>query len=96
MNRIPIPKSQETPHATIPLLNEINKQLGSVPNMMKLIGNSPSALEGYLLMSNSLKKGKIGKKTQERIALAIAEINGSKYCLSEHSHKGRKMQRNQI
>lgn len=91
MNRISVPNTKETPEATIPLLNEINKQLGTVPNMMKLIGNSPQALEGYLHMSNSLKKGKIDKKTRERIALAIAEINGSRYCLSAHSHFGKKM-----
>ena len=91
MNRIPVPSTEETPDATIPLLNEVNKQLGTVPNMIKLIGNSPSALEGYLHLKNSLKKGTINKKTRERIALALAEINGSKYCLSAHSYYGKKM-----
>ena len=91
MNRIPIPTVEKIPEASIPLLAEINKQLGTVPNMMKLIGNSPSALEGYLSLSNSLKKGAITKKTRERIALALAEINGSKYCLSAHSYFGKNM-----
>jgi len=91
MNRIPIPTIDESPAATLPLLDEVNKQLGTVPNMMKLIGHSPPALEGYLNMSDALKKGKINKKTRERIALALAEINGSRYCLSAHSHFGKNM-----
>jgi uncharacterized peroxidase-related enzyme len=89
MNRITIPTPDETPAASIPLLDAVKKQLGVVPNLMKLVGNSPAALEGYLSLNAALAKGKVDAKTRERIALAIAEINGCNYCLSAHTYLGK-------
>ena len=89
MNRITIPTADQTPAASLPLLDGVKKQLGVVPNLMKLVGNSPAALEGYLSLNTALGKGMIDAKTRERIALAIAEINGCSYCLSAHTYLGK-------
>lgn len=89
MNRITIPTADQTPVASQPLLDAVHKQLGVVPNLMKLVGNSPAALEGYLNLNTALGKGMINAKTRERIALAIAEINGCSYCLSAHTYLGK-------
>lgn len=89
MNRIAIPTTDQTPAASQPLLDAVHKQLGVVPNLMKLVGNSPAALEGYLSLNGALSKGKLDAKTRERIALAIAEINGCSYCLSAHTYLGK-------
>ena len=89
MNRITIPSADHTPAATRPLLEAVNRQLGVVPNLMKMLGNSPAALGGYLSLSGALAKGTIGAKTGERIALAVAEINGCGYCLAAHSYLGK-------
>lgn len=89
MNRIHIPAADQTPAASRPLLDAVNKQLGVVPNLMKVLGNSPAALGGYLSLSAALGKGTLGAKTGERIALAIAEINGCGYCLAAHTYLGK-------
>jgi len=89
MKRIPIPTADQTPAASLPLLEAVHKQLGVVPNLMKLVAHSPAALEGYLSLNGALGKGTIGVKTSERISLAIAEINGCNYCLSAHSYLGK-------
>lgn len=89
MNRMSMPTADQTPAASLPLLAAVHKQLGVVPNLMKLVGNSPAALEGYLSLNNALGKGTIGAETGERIALAIAEINGCSYCLSAHTYLGK-------
>jgi uncharacterized peroxidase-related enzyme len=89
MNRIAIPTSEQTPAASLPLLDAVKKQLGVVPNLMKLVGNSPAALEGYLSLNGALSKGAFDAKTRERIALAIAEFNGCSYCLSAHTYLGK-------
>ncbi|MFZ6772119.1 carboxymuconolactone decarboxylase family protein [Undibacterium sp. SXout7W] len=88
MNRISIPSTESTPNASLPLLAAVQKQLGMTPNLMKLVGNSPVALEGYLSLSGALAKGVIGVKTSERIALAVSEINSCGYCLSAHTYLG--------
>ncbi|HEX9451138.1 MAG TPA: carboxymuconolactone decarboxylase family protein [Burkholderiales bacterium] len=89
MTRISIPAADQAPAASRPLLDAVNKQLGVVPNLMKVLGNSPTALGGYLNLNGTLAKGAIGAKTGERIALAIAEFNRCGYCLAAHTYLGK-------
>ncbi|HUC19775.1 MAG TPA: carboxymuconolactone decarboxylase family protein [Acetobacteraceae bacterium] len=94
MSRIPTPATIEAaPQTARPLLEAVKKQLGTVPNMFRLIANSPASLEGYLGMSGALAKGTLPAATRERIALAIAEINGCSYCLSAHTYIGKNLAR---
>ena len=90
MSRIPTPPNIESaPSAAQPLLQAVKKQLGVVPNLFRLVATSPAALEGYLSMSGALAKGELPAPTRERIALAVAEINGCSYCLSAHTYLGK-------
>lgn len=90
MSRIAIPSSIETaPAASQPLLQAVKKMLGVVPNLFRLVSTSPAALEGYLSLSGALSKGSLAAPTRERIALAVAEINGCSYCLSAHTYLGK-------
>jgi uncharacterized peroxidase-related enzyme len=69
----------------------VKKQLGVVPNLFRLVANSPAALQGYVALSGALGKGALPAATRERIALAIAEINGCDYCLSAHTYLGKNL-----
>jgi uncharacterized peroxidase-related enzyme len=90
MTRIHIPPTiDEAPAASQPLLEAVKTQLGSVPNLFRLVANSPVALDGYLSMNGALNKGTLAAATRERIALAVAEINGCNYCLSAHTYLAR-------
>ncbi|TIQ33370.1 MAG: carboxymuconolactone decarboxylase family protein [Mesorhizobium sp.] len=86
MSRIPTPTLEEAPGAAQPLLAGVKKQLGTVPNLFRIIANSPAALEAYLAFSGALGKGALPAPTRERIALAVAELNGCDYCLSAHTY----------
>lgn len=86
MSRISIPTVDQSLEASKPLLAAVHKQLGVVPNLMKLVGHSPAALEGYLSLSGALGKGKLSVQLRERIALTVAEFNACDYCLSAHSY----------
>jgi uncharacterized peroxidase-related enzyme len=90
MSRIPTPATvEDAPAASHPLLENVRKLLGSVPNLFRMVANSPVALEGYLGLMGALSKGALPAKTRERIALAVAEVNGCGYCLSAHAYLGR-------
>ena len=92
MTRITIPATvADAPEAARPLLDAVAKQLGSVPNMFRAIATSPQALEGHLGMFGALGKGTLPAATRERIALAVAEVNGCSYCLSAHTYLGRNL-----
>lgn len=90
MSRLVTPASiADAPAASRPLLEAVKGLLGSVPNLFRVASSSPAALEGYLGMNGALAKGTLPAATRERIALAIAEINGCEYCLSAHTYLGK-------
>lgn len=90
MSRLLTPASVEaSPAGSRPLLNAVKSQLGMVPNLFRVVGNSPAALEGYLSLNTALGKGSLDARTRERVALAVAEFNGCSYCLSAHSFLGK-------
>ena len=92
MSRIAIPASVDAaPAASRPFLDAVNKQLGSVPNLFRLVATSPASLEGYLGLFGALGKGQLPAPTRERIALAVAQINGCDYCLSAHTYLGKNL-----
>lgn len=89
MSRIPTPATLDAaPEAARPLLEAVSKQLGSVPNLFRLVANSPATLEGYLGLNGALGRGQLPLAVREGIALAVAEANGCGYCLAAHSYLG--------
>jgi uncharacterized peroxidase-related enzyme len=92
MSRLPIPAAiADAPAASQPLLDAVHKKLGSAPNLFRMVANSPVALEGYLGLMGATGKSSVPAATQERIALAVAEVNGCDYCLSAHTYLGRNL-----
>jgi uncharacterized peroxidase-related enzyme len=90
MSRLPVLATIEaSPAAAQPLLEAVKKQLGSVPNLFRLVATSPAALEGYLGLNGALARGTLDPRTRERIALTVAELNGCDYCLSAHTYLGK-------
>lgn len=94
MSRIPTPASIETaPAAAQLLLEAVKKQLGSAPNLFRIVANSPAGLEGYLALNAALGKGQLDVRTRNRIALTVAEANGCSYCLAAHTYLGKNVAR---
>ena len=91
MSRIPTPAVEQAPEKSRPLLAAVQKQLGTVPNMFRIIANGPAALEAYLGFADALGKGALARPTRERIALAVADVNGCGYCLSAHTYLARNL-----
>ena len=72
------------------LLDTIQGQLGTVPNFLKVLANSPVALRAFLGLHGVAGAGSLDNQTRERIALALAQQNGCEYCVSAHTAIGRK------
>jgi uncharacterized peroxidase-related enzyme len=87
MSRLTVPARDDVPEASKPILDAVHNQLGVVPNMYRLIAQSPAVLQGFAANNSALSKA-LDLKTRERIALAIAQVNGCDYCLSAHSYLG--------
>ena len=86
MPRIKTPATIDAaPAAAQPHLNALKAKLGKAPNLYLLTSNSPAALEGLLSLSGALSNGALDAATRERIALAVANVNGCDYCNSAHT-----------
>lgn len=89
MSLIQTPSSiSDAPLDAQPALEAVNNLLGSVPNMFRIISNSPAALNGYVGLNSALGKGSLPATTRERIALTVAEVNDCNYCLAAHTYLG--------
>jgi uncharacterized peroxidase-related enzyme len=87
MSRLSIPTRDSAPEASKSVLDAVHSQLGVIPNMFRLIAQSPMALSGFAANNGALAKT-LDVKTRERIALAVAQVDGCDYCLSAHSYLG--------
>ncbi|MDX2039058.1 MAG: carboxymuconolactone decarboxylase family protein [Isosphaeraceae bacterium] len=89
MSRLKQLSPDEVEGKTKRLFESVSVALGTVPNMVRAMGNAPAVLEGYLALSGALGGGGLSAKDRERIALVVAETNGCDYCLAAHSALGR-------
>ena len=66
------------------LYQEVESNLGMVPNMIKTMANAPVVAEAYINFKNLLDEGVLSEHLKEQIALHVSESNGCAYCVSVH------------
>jgi uncharacterized peroxidase-related enzyme len=71
------------------LLEIVQATLKIIPNMTKVMANSPAVLQGYLAFSGALAEASLSPKLREQIALAVGQSNQCEYCVSAHSVIGK-------
>ena len=67
------------------LFDDVKGKFGVVPNLFRVLGNAPAALESYLNFSAALAGGTLDDKVREQIGLTVAESNLCDYCLNAHA-----------
>ncbi|MDN3577176.1 carboxymuconolactone decarboxylase family protein [Chitinimonas viridis] len=70
------------------LLHSVGELQGYIPNLLRIVANSPAALRAFLDLHSLTRDGSLDLPTRERIAIALAQKNGSTYCLSVHAQLG--------
>ena len=58
-----------------------------MPNFFRVLSNSPAVINAHAALNQGLGKA-LDLKTRERIALAVAAVNGCEYCDAAHSFTG--------
>jgi uncharacterized peroxidase-related enzyme len=71
------------------LLDAVKGKFGIVPNMTRVMANSPAVLEGFVHLYGALSSGQLDAKLREQLGLVIAQQNHCNYCLSAHSAIGK-------
>src|SRR3954469_17684060 len=69
------------PERSLPVLTGALASGGQLSNFLGVLAGSPAALRGYARFRSELRHGDLSWPTQQRIALAVAEHEGSDYSL---------------
>ena len=70
------------PERSLPVLKGALAGGGQLSNFIGVLAGSPAALRAYARFRSELRHGALPLKTQQRIALAVSEHQGSEYALN--------------
>ena len=89
MSRFHIHDELSAPEGSVPVLKGALATGGQLPNFLGVLAGSPAALRGYARFRSELRHGELDLATVERIALAVAEHQGSQPGIAIHSRMAR-------
>jgi alkylhydroperoxidase family enzyme len=70
------------PERSLPVLKGALAGGGQLPNFIGVLAGAPAVLRAYARLRSELRNGSLPWATQQRIALAVAQHQGSEYALS--------------
>src|SRR5256714_14335481 len=70
------------PERSLPVLKAAIAGGGQLSNFLGVLAGSPAVLRAYARFRSELRHGELPLKSQQRIALAVAEYQGSEYWLN--------------
>ena len=78
--------------ATAELLNSVRKSMGTVPNLIATMANSPAVAGAYLGFAQALAgcAGGLPFHLREQVALTVGGANAGAYCVAVHAATGRR------
>lgn len=91
MSRIPALAIEQAPEASRPLLEGVQKAFGVLPNVFKVLAQSPAVLTSYLQFYEAMETSALTGQQREVVSLAVSQANGCEYCLAVHSYFGAKV-----
>jgi uncharacterized peroxidase-related enzyme len=71
------------------LLDSLQARRGRVTTMVRVLANSPAALNAYFSFNSAMAGCTLPAALRERIAIAVAQANGCETCLAAHTAFGK-------
>ncbi len=70
-------------------LDAATEKFGFLPNILGVLAESPSALDGYISLNGLLGSSSFSPQEQQFLLLVISETNGCGYCVAAHTMGGK-------
>ncbi len=77
------------PERSLPVLKGALAAGGQLSNILGVLAGSPATLRAYARFRSELRHGRLPLRTQQRVALAVAEHQGSEYALASLARTAR-------
>ncbi|MBL4621334.1 MAG: carboxymuconolactone decarboxylase family protein [Immundisolibacteraceae bacterium] len=75
----------DVPRASQPILAATEKSLGFVPNLYRVMAESPAALSSYQAIGRAQQLSALTDIEQQVVAVTVRIANGCEYCVAAHS-----------
>jgi uncharacterized peroxidase-related enzyme len=85
MTEFTIHTLETAPESARPLLEQLQQQLGFVPNLAATMAESPLMLEGFIALRAIFARGSLGGVEREVVAMTVAFETNCAYCMAAHS-----------
>lgn len=85
LTKISVPTKDQVNSESQAIFDQLQGQLGMVPNLYATIGYSSNALSNFLTFSGNASEGSFSNKEVEAIKLAVSEANNCAYCKAAHT-----------
>lgn len=82
MQRVHSVNPQVAQGRTKELLDAVQQAFGMIPNIAKVMANSPAVLDSFLAFSTAMGTVQIGEKLHNQVKLNTSETNSCDYCTS--------------
>lgn len=83
--RMTVHTIETAPEKTVPLLQDVQKRNGFLPNLLGVLANSPAALETYLTVSKINAGTSLSADEREVVQLTAATTHGCAFCVAGHT-----------
>ncbi len=82
MQRVQVIEPAQAQGRAKELLLNVERAFGMIPNVAKLMANSPAVLDSFLSLSAAMAGAGIGERLHTQVKLAVSEANACAYCTS--------------
>ncbi|MBP7704482.1 MAG: carboxymuconolactone decarboxylase family protein [Caulobacter sp.] len=89
MADFPLHTRATAPFAAKPVLEQIDRSLGYLPNLVAQMAEAPALLEGYAALSAIFRKTGFSAEEQALVLLAVSVEHDSHYCTPAHTVRAR-------
>ncbi len=87
MKTFEVPTRDQVAQANQETFDNLEKQIGFVPNLYATYAKNDTALNDYLALQN--RKSTLSAKEREIVNLVVSQVNKCYYCLSAHTAIGK-------
>ena len=84
MTRFPLHTLETAPEAAKPILHNVQRSYGFIPNLIAIMAQSPATAEAYTTLMGLFEKSAFEEIEKQLILLAVSKENECSYCLAAH------------
>lgn len=91
MAKIPYVEKENAPDDIKPIYENLEKQFGLVPNVLKAMANSPELFKGFMpFLGAALGQSQVSSDLKELAIVTTTKLCGCSYCTAHHTAAGKR------